>query len=104
MQRIENLKNRTQLFIFDLEFIGDVRNLHTCHIWEIAVYSVMRNSWFSKVVDPDKNMQGQSASLRIHVSAGEALSLWRMQSSCPLSTCMQEESEAYCTATNRAHS
>jgi DNA polymerase III epsilon subunit-like protein len=57
MQRIENFKKRTRLFIFDLEFIGDVRNLHTCHIWEIAVYSVMRDSWFSKVVDPDKNMQ-----------------------------------------------
>jgi len=57
MQRIENLKNRTRLFIFDLEFIGDVKNLHTCQIWEIAVFSVSRNSWFSKVVDPDKNLQ-----------------------------------------------
>tara|TARA_B110000285_G_scaffold186042_1_gene211221 strand:- start:3255 stop:4142 length:888 start_codon:yes stop_codon:yes gene_type:complete len=57
MQRIENFKHRTRLFIFDLEFIGDVNNLQTCYIWEIAVYSVSRNSWFSKVVDPDKNME-----------------------------------------------
>lgn len=57
MQRIENLKNRTKLFIFDLEFIGDVKNLKSCYIWEIAVFSVSRNSWFSKVVDPDKKMQ-----------------------------------------------
>ena len=56
MQRIEKFKNRTRLFIFDLEFIGDVQNLRTCYIWEIAVYSVSRDSWFSKVVDPDKKM------------------------------------------------
>lgn len=58
MQRIEYFTNtnRVRLFIFDLEFIGDVRNLDTCYIWEIAVFSVTRNAWFSKVVDPDKNM------------------------------------------------
>lgn len=57
MQRIENFNNRKRLFIFDLEFIGDVKNLHTCYIWEIAVYSVARNSWFSRVVEPDKKMK-----------------------------------------------
>lgn len=56
MQRIELHKNRTRLFIFDLEFIGDVKNLNSCHIWEIAVFSLAKNAWFSKVVDPDKNM------------------------------------------------
>jgi len=57
MQRIENFEHRTRLFIFDLEFIGDVQNLKSCYIWEIAVYSVSRNAWFSQVVDPDKMMK-----------------------------------------------
>jgi len=57
MQRFENFENRTRLFIFDLEFIGDVKNLKGCYIWEIAVFSVTRNSWFSRVIDPDKKMQ-----------------------------------------------
>lgn len=53
MQRIEHLQRRTSLFIFDLEFIGDVRELHTCRIWEIAVFCVATNQWFVRVVDPD---------------------------------------------------
>lgn len=53
MQRFEHLHGRTQLFIFDLEFIGDVRRLNTCRIWEIAVYSVSTQKWFTRVVDPD---------------------------------------------------
>lgn len=57
MQRIEHFQHRTRLFIFDLEFIGDVNKLETCYIWEIAVFSLGRNSWFSCVVDPDKTMK-----------------------------------------------
>jgi hypothetical protein len=53
MQRIEMLNGRTQIFVFDLEFIGDVRELPTCRIWEIAVFSVSSNNWFEKVIDPD---------------------------------------------------
>lgn len=53
MQRIENFTTRTKLFIFDLEFIGDVRKLDGCRIWEIAVFSVSTNQWFVRVVDPD---------------------------------------------------
>jgi|TARA_B110001452_G_C15193880_1_gene414445 DNA polymerase III epsilon subunit-like protein len=53
MQRLEHLNGRTHLFIFDLEFIGDVRNLKSCQIWEIAVCSVQSGEWFEKVVDPD---------------------------------------------------
>jgi len=53
MQRLEHLT--THLFIFDLEFIGDVRNLTTCQIWEIAVCSVQSGEWFEKVVDPNPN-------------------------------------------------
>ena len=57
MQRIEHFIGRTRLFIFDLEFIGDVRNLNTCKIWEIAVYSISSNKWFVSVIDPDPNME-----------------------------------------------
>ena len=53
MQRIEHVQGRTQLFVFDLEFIGDVRQLETCRVWEIAVFSVATRQWFTRVVDPD---------------------------------------------------
>jgi DNA polymerase III epsilon subunit-like protein len=57
MQKIENFPQRRSLFIFDLEFIGDVRNLETCKIWEVAVYSVQKGLWFKAVVDPDPTLQ-----------------------------------------------
>lgn len=57
MLRIENFKKRVHHFIFDLEFIGDVRQLNTCKIWEIAVYSNKRATWFQAVVDPDPTIQ-----------------------------------------------
>jgi len=57
MQRIEILNGRTQLFVFDLEFIGDVRELPTCRIWEIAVFCVSSNNWFEKVIDPDPSAE-----------------------------------------------
>lgn len=57
MQQIEQFNGRIQLFIFDLEFIGDVRRLDTCRIWEIAVLSHNTNCWFNAVVDPDPTME-----------------------------------------------
>ena len=57
MLSIENFKERVHPFIFDLEFIGDVRQLNTCKIWEIAVYSNKRATWFQAVVDPDPTIQ-----------------------------------------------
>ena len=56
MQRIEHFTNRTRLFLFDLEFIGDVKNLNTCKIWEIAIFSISSNEWFVSVIDPDPKM------------------------------------------------
>lgn len=56
MLRLEHISNTAQLFTFDLEFIGDVRKLETCRIWEIAVYSVNQDTWFSRVVEPDKSI------------------------------------------------
>lgn len=51
------LTGRTQIFVFDLEFIGDVRTLPSCHIWEIAVFCISTNRWFEKVIDPDPGAQ-----------------------------------------------
>ena len=57
MQRIENITDPTVLFVFDLEFIGDVRKLNTCYIWEIAVYCTATQQWFELVVDPDPSLK-----------------------------------------------
>lgn len=57
MQSIEMLNGRTQLFVFDLEFIGDVRQLTSCRIWELAVFCISSNKWFEKVIDPDPKAQ-----------------------------------------------
>lgn len=40
-------------FVYDLEFIGDVRIPASCRIWDLAVYSVSSGEMFSAVVDPD---------------------------------------------------
>ena len=56
MEYIQNFSHPKALFIFDLEFIGDVRKLSSCHIWEIAVYCVQTQQWFEAVVDPSPEM------------------------------------------------
>ena len=57
MQRIENLRGQTALFVFDIEFVGDVRDITSCFIWEIAVTSVISGATFMAVVDPDPSVQ-----------------------------------------------
>ena len=39
-----------------MEFIGDVRDLTSCYIWEIAVYCTTTGQWFEAVVDPMPGM------------------------------------------------
>jgi len=53
MELVQHWQVPSSFFIFDLEFIGDVRKLKTCKIWEIAVFSLTSNQWFEAVVDPD---------------------------------------------------
>ena len=53
MELIEKWEQQKDVYVFDLEFIGDVRNLETCKIWEIAVFSLRTQQWFERVVDPD---------------------------------------------------
>lgn len=53
MELVETYPLPKTFFLFDLEFIGDVRQLNTCRIWEIAIYSVNTHQWFSAIVDPD---------------------------------------------------
>ena len=43
-------------FIFDLEFIYDVKNLSRCRIWEIALYSCKTRKTFHSVIDPNPKM------------------------------------------------
>ncbi len=57
MENIEDDYLVKALFVFDLEFIGDVRNLSSCFIWEIAVFSVLTQEWFEMVIDPDPSKQ-----------------------------------------------
>jgi len=57
MEEIETYAVPKTLFVFDLEFIGDVRKLNTCYIWEIAVYCTTSREWFERVVDPDPNTE-----------------------------------------------
>ena len=40
MNRIENVYPHCEIFIYDLEFIGDINNLQTCKIWDICVLHV----------------------------------------------------------------
>lgn len=56
MELVQNWPLPKSLFVFDLEFIGDVRDITTCRIWEIAVYSIATNNWFEAVVDPAPSM------------------------------------------------
>lgn len=53
MELVQNWLVPKALFVFDLEFIGDVRDISTCRIWEIAIFSLTTNSWFEAIVDPD---------------------------------------------------
>lgn len=57
MELAETFQLPTALFVFDLEFIGDVRSLKTCRIWEIAVFSLQTKKWFTAIVDPDPEAQ-----------------------------------------------
>lgn len=56
MEPIETNKQIKTLFVFDLEFIGDVRKLNTCYIWEIAVFCVRTGNRFEMIVDPMPSM------------------------------------------------
>jgi hypothetical protein len=57
MSRLEHLQGKTDFFIFDLEFIGQIGNLHSCRIWEISVFATATGNWFTKVVDPDPTLK-----------------------------------------------
>jgi DNA polymerase III epsilon subunit-like protein len=52
MTSIQSIQNKC-LFIFDLEFNGNIQDLKTCRIWEIAVWCKDTNQMFEAVIDPD---------------------------------------------------
>jgi DNA polymerase III epsilon subunit-like protein len=52
MTSIQKIQNKC-LFIFDLEFNGNIQDLPTCRIWEIAVWCKDTHQMFEAVIDPD---------------------------------------------------
>ena len=56
MSSIQNFPNKS-FFIFDLEFNGNIHDISTCKIWEIAVFSQDSGQMFEAVVDPDPNQK-----------------------------------------------
>lgn len=52
MMQVQDVKPKS-LFIYDLEFVGDVSRPHECAIWDVAFYCVRTREMFRAVVDPD---------------------------------------------------
>jgi len=50
--QVEDIPRKT-FFVYDLEFIGDVSQPHTCKIWDLAFYCVSTREMFRAVVDPN---------------------------------------------------
>lgn len=48
----KDLPNK-KLFVYDLEFIGDVNNVLSCKIWDIAFLCVETGERISSIVEPD---------------------------------------------------
>lgn len=44
------------IFVYDLEFIGDVNNVNSCQIWDISVLYVKTGEIFNAIIDPDPNI------------------------------------------------
>lgn len=53
--QVEDLE-KPSFFVYDLEFIGDVKRPETCQIWDIAVHCVRTGETFRAVIDPDPSM------------------------------------------------
>jgi hypothetical protein len=45
------------IFVYDLEFIGDVNNIKTCQIWDISILCVHSGETYNVVIDPDPVVQ-----------------------------------------------
>lgn len=54
--QVEDLVSPT-FFVYDLEFIGDVKRPETCLIWDLAVLCVRTGETFRAVIDPDPMMR-----------------------------------------------
>lgn len=45
------------IFVYDLEFIGDVNNIKTCQIWDISILCVNTGETYNVVIDPDPTVE-----------------------------------------------
>jgi hypothetical protein len=52
MFKIESYHNHMQLFVFDFEFIGDVKNPSTCKLWDICIHHIQSGTTFNAIIDP----------------------------------------------------
>lgn len=43
------------IFVYDLEFIGDVNDTKSCKIWDISILYVNTGEIFNAIIDPDPN-------------------------------------------------
>jgi len=55
MFRIETFHKHMQVFVYDLEFIGDVKNPSTCKIWDICIHHINSGATFNAIIDPIPN-------------------------------------------------
>lgn len=45
--------NFKHIFVYDLEFIGDINDITSCKIWDISILYVKTGETFGAVIDPD---------------------------------------------------
>lgn len=46
-----------KIFVYDLEFIGDINDIYSCKIWDMAFVCVETGERISSIVEPDITMQ-----------------------------------------------
>ena len=52
MFKIESFHQHMQLFVFDFEFIGNVKNPSSCKLWDICIHHIQSGSTFNAIIDP----------------------------------------------------
>lgn len=56
MKLFESLGHKI-IFVYDLEFIGDVNNIKTCQIWDISILCVNTGETYNVIIDPNPNVK-----------------------------------------------
>lgn len=48
--------NFKHVFVYDLEFIGDINDIKSCKIWDISILYVKTGETFGAIIDPDPDV------------------------------------------------